>query len=257
MSRLQIRQKSPPNKNAKGNPNTRTITWKHRNKAKKLPATVLESWVDKFCQDFELSRDRWVQVFSNVEEPFIPFELIRDVFEKIPEQYDHIFQEECPLFDRDGLTVLVYHTKDNKHEDFPFDAFSRNGNGLICITDASFYVEENGCFGMDKSSCTEKPSKWNSDIFTHFFGDKIVSKEHYDWKYTKEGHYNYITQFLLLHEFGHKVVYKKDIDEIGKEQRYLNYEYLKEEAKANEVVMKLNPALKNIFEVDIKEILYD
>lgn len=249
-----------PNKNAKGNPNTRTITWGHRNKQKKGPITYLKPQVEKYTvyeQYYQLSRGRELWVLSNVNVPFISFELIKEALEKLSEEYDDVFHQECNLFGKPGITVMIYHTKDNKNEEFPFDGQSWNSTGFIVITDASFEVEETGRFGFYKNDCTSKPSKWNRDINTYFFGQKVVTPDFYEWNYNVEGHYNYITQFLLLHEFSHKVVFKRVVDKIGIEKRKLNYEYLKEEAMANEVVIRINPLLKGIFSKDIQEILYE
>jgi hypothetical protein len=249
-----------PNRNAKGNPNTRTITWGHRDNKKKEPAKNLKRQVERYTVSekyYKLSRGRELWVLSNVEEPFIPFDKIKEALEQLSEEYDNIFHEKCGLFGTPGITVMIYHTKDNKHEDLQFDGQSWNTTGFIAITDATFDVEKTGRFGFWKKDCADKTTKWNRDINTHFFGERIFTPNFYEWTYKLEAHYNYITQFLLLHEFGHKVVFKRVVDEIGREKRDLNYNYLKEETMVNEVVIQINPTLKFIFDADIQEILYE
>ena len=208
-----------PSKVAKGNNGTtRTITWKHR-KTRRIRQNPIFDQIYSL-QEIDLTRENYYIIFSTKKEPFIPFDMITEALNKLPEWTDDIFVEY-------ELCIVLYHSKDYKKEEFSYDGcvatyppdwFIQNRLKrvpetrlkefrLMELLDDSFDIfddpDNSGkkIFSISKSNQGNPEHTWNTQLCKHFF-EWRREKTKYWFTYTLENHYQYITEFLLLHELG-------------------------------------------------------
>lgn len=240
------------NKHAKGVVNTRTLTWKHRRTSRMRRNPIFDMIYN--VMTITLSRNRKYKIFSNTAEPFVPYTLIQDKLESLPEETDTLFNDA-------DLVIILYNTKKYKKENFNCDGlmqyeprwfhYNRLKKAELDISTKSMFmtlynntfdVESDGTFRCSKFDNGNFEHKWNNKLCKHFF-ESQTTKRDYVYEYTTDRYFKYVVDFLLLHELGHMY----DFLHHG----YVTRTHYEHEMEANKFVTQINPSLVNVFDKDI------